>query len=207
MSYIKKFLKLKKNKILIIFPFFFLIISCSGNQIVTSSTGTIIATTQSEKSVGDSLDDLSIKIGIKDRLFMYDASFVTKINVEVQLGKVLLTGKVKNQDQRVESVRLSWLQPGVNEVLNEIEIEEGFNLKEYAEDKLIKAQLITKVFADSQIRSLKYGVEVQNKVIYLMGITSNENELQRFIDHARSIKGVVDIISYVDIVTLDKNDS
>ena len=57
------------------------------------------------------------------------------------------------------------------------------------------------------IKKLKYNFEVQNKVIFILGITSDEAELERVFDHARSIKGVQDIISYVDIISTDNSDS
>ena len=134
---------------------------------------------------------------------MYEAILLTKINVDVESGKVLLTGILADQNQRVEVVRLTWKQAGVKEVINEIEIEETFNIKSYAEDKIIQVQLISKVLADNNIKKLKYNFEVQNKVIFILGVTSNEQELERVFEHARSIKGVKDIISYVDIISTD----
>jgi osmotically-inducible protein OsmY len=104
-------------------------------------------------------------------------------------------------------VRLAWKQPGVKEVINEIEIEDSFNIKNYAEDKIIQVQLVGKVLSDKDIKKLKYNFEVQNKVIFILGVTSDEEELERVFDHARSIKGVQDIISYVDIISTDSSDS
>jgi osmotically-inducible protein OsmY len=138
---------------------------------------------------------------------MYEAILLTKINVDVESGKVLLTGILADQNQRVEVVRLTWKQAGVKEVINEIEIEETFNIKSYAEDKIIQVQLISKVLADNNIKKLKYNFEVQNKVIFILGVTSNEQELERVFEHARSIKGVKDIISYVDIILTGNADS
>ena len=59
------------------------------------------------------------------------------------------------------------------------------------------------MLADNNIKKLKYNFEVQNKVIFILGVTSNEQELERVFEHARSIKGVKDIISYVDIISTD----
>ncbi|MDA1284090.1 MAG: BON domain-containing protein [Proteobacteria bacterium] len=203
MNFIKKFSQLKKINIIIllVLP---LIYGCSGAQIATSSAGAAVAASEDEKSLGDAFDDITIGLGIKDRIFMYEAVLLTKINVNVENGKVLLTGILADQNQRVEVVRLAWKQVGVKEVINEIEIEESFNIKSYAEDKIIQVQLISKVLADKNIKKLKYNLEVQNKVIFILGVTSNEEELERVFEHARSIKGVNDIISYVDIITPGK---
>ena len=206
MNFIKKFLQLKKINILIIIGLL-TTLGCSGPQVMTTGAGAAIAAAEDEKTLGDVFDDTSISIGIKDRVFMYEAILLTKIGVDVEKGKVLLTGILKDQNQRVEVVRLAWKQPGVREVINEIEIEDSFNIKNYAEDKIIQAQLVGKVLGDRDIKKLKYNFEVQNKVIFILGVTSDEAELERVFDHARSIKGVQDIISYVDIISTDNSDS
>ena len=206
MNFIKKFLQLKKINIFIIMGLL-ATLSCSGPQVITSGAGAAIAAAEDEKTLGDVFDDTSISIGIKDRVFMYEAILVTKIDVDVEKGKVLLTGILNDQSQRVEVVRLAWKQPGVKEVINEIEIEDSFNIKNYAEDKIIQVQLVGKVLSDQDIKKLKYNFEVQNKVIFILGVTSDEAELERVFDHARSIKGVQDIISYVDIISTDSSDS
>ena len=206
MNFIKKFLQLKKINIFIIIGLL-ATLGCSGPQVITTGAGAAIAAAEDEKTLGDVLDDTSISIGIKDRVFMYEAILLTKIGVDVEKGKVLLTGILKDQNQRVEVVRLAWKQPGVREVINEIEIEDSFNIKNYAEDKIIKVQLVGRVLGDRDIKILKYNFEVQNKVIFILGVTSDEAELERVFDHARSIKGVQDIISYVDIISTDNSDS
>ncbi|MDB9824583.1 BON domain-containing protein [Alphaproteobacteria bacterium] len=206
MNFIKKFLELKKINILIVIGLL-TTLGCSGPQVITTGAGAAIAAAEDEKTLGDVFDDTSISIGIKDRIFMYEAILLTRIGVDVEKGKVLLTGILKDQNQRVEVVRLAWKQPGVKEVINEIEIEDSFNIKNYAEDKIIQVQLIGKVLSDRDIKKLKYNFEVQNKVIFILGVTSDEAELEKVFDHARSIKGVQDIISYVDIISTDNSDS
>tara|TARA_B110000483_G_scaffold209211_1_gene255367 strand:+ start:123 stop:743 length:621 start_codon:yes stop_codon:yes gene_type:complete len=206
MNFIKKFLELKKTNIFIIIGLL-TTLGCSGPQVITTGAGAAIAASEDEKTLGDVFDDTSISIAIKDRIFMYEAILITKIGVDVEKGKVLLTGILDDQSQRVEVVRLAWKQSGVKEVINEIEIEDSFNIKNYAEDKIISIQLVGKVLADKNIKKLKYNFEVQNKIIFMLGVTSDEAELERVFEHARSIKGVRDIISYVDIISADKSDS
>jgi len=206
MNFIKKFSQLKKINIFIMMGLLSTL-SCSGPQVITTGATAAIAAAEDEKTLGDAFDDTSISIGIKDRIFMYEAILITKVGVDVERGKVLLTGILNDQSKRVEIVRLAWKQPGVKEVINEIEIEDSFNLKNYAEDKIIQVQIVGKVLGDRDIKKLKYNFEVQNKVIFILGVTSDEAELERVFDHARSIKGVQDIISYVDIISTDNSDS
>ena len=183
------------NKFLLLFLSLFLF-SC-GPSLVTTGAKTVIGQNQDEKSFGESWDDVSIKLGIKEKYFSYDATLFTKIDVEVELGVVLLTGVVPFGDMRLEAVRLAWQQEGVVEVLNEISIDTGYGLDDIAKDKFISTQLFTKVLGDREIKKFKYDHEVFKQVIYLFGVSNDQNEINRVIDHAKSIKGVVDVINYI----------
>jgi osmotically-inducible protein OsmY len=172
------------------------LLSCSP-IILTKGTSAVVGQSNDGKSLGESWDDTAIKIGIKEKYFSYDATLFTKIDVEVELGKVLLTGVVPFGDMRLEAVRLAWQQDGVIEVLNEISIDTGYGLDDIAKDKFISTQLFTKILTDNSIKKFKYDFEVQKQIIYIFGVSNDQNEINRVIGHAKSIKGVIDIINYI----------
>ena len=184
------------NKLIIIFLSFF-IISC-GPTLVSTGAKTAVEQQTDNKTMRESWDDATIKLGIKEKYFALDATLFTKIDVEVELGKVLLTGVVPFGDMRLEAVRLAWQQEGVVEVLNEISVDTGYGLDDIGKDKLIATQLVTKIFADKYIKKFKYNIEVQKQIVYLFGVSNDQTEIDRVIDHAKSIKGVVDIINYIE---------
>ena len=173
-----------------------MIISC-GPTLVTTGAKKAVEQQSDDKTMHESWDDATIKLGIKEKYFSYDATLFTKIDVEVELGKVLLTGVVPFGDMRLEAVRLAWQQKGVVEVLNEISIDTGYGLDDIAKDKFISTQLFTKILSDGEIKKFKYDFEVQKQIIYLFGVSNDEQEINRVIDHAKSIKGVLDIINYI----------
>ena len=170
---------------------------CCVPSLISTGAKTVIKENEDEKTFSESWDDATIKLGIKEKYFSYDATLFTRIDVEVELGKVLLTGVVPYGDMRLEAVRLAWKQDGVNEVLNEISIDTGYGLDDIAKDKFISTQLYTKIFTDSNIKKFKYDFEVQKQIVYLFGVSSDEQEISRVIDHAKDIKGVLDIINYI----------
>jgi len=174
------------------------LLSCSPT-ILTKGTSAVVGQSNDGKSLGESWDDTAIKLGIKEKYFSYDATLFTKIDVEVELGKVLLTGVVPFGDMRLEAVRLAWQQDGVIEVLNEISIDTGYGLDDIAKDKFISTQLFTKILTDSDIKKFKYDFEVQKQIIYIFGVSNDQNEINRVIGHAKSIKGVIDIINYIQV--------
>ena len=168
-----------------------------GPTLISTGAKTIIKENEDEKTFRESWDDATIKLGIKEKYFSYDATLFTKIDVEVELGKVLLTGVVPYGDMKLEAVRIAWQQEGVTEVLNEVSIDTGYGLDDIAKDKFISTQLYTKIFTDPNIKKFKYDFEVQKQNVYLFGVSSNEQEINRVIDHAKDIKGVLDIINYI----------
>ena len=186
------------NKFLLLLVAFFMLMSCSPATVFTSGAKTAVKTNQDDKSLGESWDDATIKLGINEKYFSYDATLYTKIDVEVELGRVLLTGVVPYGDMRMEAVRLAWQQEGVVEVLNEISVDTGYGLDDIGKDKLIATQLVAKIFADKYIKKFKYNTEVQKQIVYLFGVSNDQTEIDRVIDHAKSIKGVVDIINYIE---------
>lgn len=183
------------NKIYLIILSLF-VISC-GPSLISKGAKTVVSQSQDEKTLMESWDDATIKLGIKEKYFSYDATLFTKIDVEVELGRVLLTGVVPFGDMRLEAVRLAWQEDGVVEVLNEISIDSGYGLDDIAKDKLISTKLFTKILTDSKIKKFKYDFEVQKQVIYLFGLSSNQEEINMVIEHGKSIKGVIDIINYI----------
>jgi len=183
------------NKLLVLL-LSFLIISC-GPTLIATGAKTAVEQQSDNKTMRESWDDATIKLGIKEKYFSYDATLFTKIDVEVELGKVLLTGVVPFGDMRLEAVRLAWQQEGVLEVLNEISIDTGYGLDDIAKDKFISTQLFTKILTDSEIKKFKYDFEVQKQIIYLFGVSNDQKEIDRVIDHAKSIKSVLDIINYI----------
>ena len=105
------------KKFIILLSVFF--IGC-GPSLVSTGAKTVIKENEDEKTFRESWDDATIKLKIKEKYFSYDATLFTRIDVEVELGKVLLTGVVPYGDMRLEAVRIEQ-QDGVNEVLNEFQ--------------------------------------------------------------------------------------
>src|SRR5690606_40916073 len=91
--------------------------------------------------LGRSMSDTQIRIAINDKWLQADEEMFRKVNLQVQEGRVLLTGNVRLPEQRVEAVRLCWQVPGVREVINEIEVSDKSGLSNFARDTWISTQL------------------------------------------------------------------
>jgi osmotically-inducible protein OsmY len=152
---------------------------------------------QSEKGFRRSVADTEIRIAINDLWFKADEEMFRKVNLQVQEGRVLLTGNVRLPEQRVEAVRLAWQAPGVREVINEIEVSDTSGLSDLARDTWISTQLKTDLLFDQDVSSIDYSIETVNQVIYLMGVARSQAELDRVIGHAKDISYVRRVVNYV----------
>ena len=105
-------------------------------------TGAAVGTTAAqERGVKGALDDQAIRLDINDRWFKDDHAAYAGINLQVQEGRILLTGQVVDPETRVKAVRLTWQANGVREVINEIEIRDRGTLSDAAQDSWISTKL------------------------------------------------------------------
>jgi len=169
--------------------------SCAS-AIVGAGTTVGVAAVQ-ERSMGQALDDATILTLINQRLLEKSENLFIKVDVEVVEGRVLLTGNVRNPEDRIAVARTAWQTKGVREVLNELEINDRSTLRDYAKDVWITAQLKFKLLGDKNVLTINYTVDTLNGVVYLFGIAQDKKELDRATSHARNIKGVVKVISHV----------
>ena len=123
------------------------------------------------------------------------------ITVTVQEGRVDLTGKVKKPEERVEAVRLAWQASGVRQVIDDIQVTDQSGIIDYGRDVRIATTLRADLLFDSKIRNINYSVEVENAVVYLMGIAQDQAELDRVIAHARDVSGVRKVVNNVILKT------
>ena len=166
--------------------------------VVGAGAGAGVAAAQ-ERGFKGAMDDTEIRLNINDLWFKESVSLYSKINLQVQEGRVLLTGNVPDPETRLNAVRLAWQAKGVREVINEIEVNDKSSLTDSAQDTWIATQLKAKLLVDSEIISINYSIETVNQVVYLMGVAQNQAELDRVIAHAKNIAYVRRVVNYVRI--------
>ncbi len=171
--------------------------ACSPLGVAVGGVATVGVAAVQERSVGDAIDDLTIKIDVNEHLFRADEKLFSAVSVEVVEGRVLLTGHVPAPEDRIEAVRLAWQASGVKAVLNEIQVTDKGGLGNYLRDVAISNELRGKLLFDREIAAVNYNVETVNQVVYLIGIAQDQAELDRAIGHARTIRYVDKVVSHV----------
>jgi osmotically-inducible protein OsmY len=154
-----------------------------------------------ERGLEGAAADTKIRLQI-NRLWLEEStSLYSRISLQVQEGRVLLTGQVPGPEARVTAVRLAWQAEGVAEVINEIELGDKSSLLDAARDEWIAAQLRARLLGDRAIASINYSIETVNGSVYLIGVARDQAELDRALGHARNIRYVRRVLNYMRLKT------
>ncbi len=151
-----------------------------------------------DRSINEVLNDTALRVAINAQLL--EASFQDlfwSVTTTVFEGRVLLTGRVVTESLRDEAAQIVWKIEGVREVLNEIEIGENKDVADSARDKMITVSLRTKILRDPRIAGINYKIGAYDRALYLIGVAQNQDELDRVITHAREVRYVRKLVSYV----------
>ncbi len=175
------------------------VMALSGcRSIVTGVVGAVGKSTVEERTFGESIDDATIHAEITHYFIQADVQdMLPNVTARVREGRVMLTGTVNREATAREAVRLAWIAKGVKEVINALEINDKTTILDDANDGWIETQIETRLLATQKISSLNYTVEVENGIVYLLGVAQNEEELRRVTYISSITKGVKKVVSYV----------
>ena len=152
------------------------------------------------RSVGTQIDDSIMQKNLSARILMLDKNYFLSINSKVLDGRIFLTGKVKNIEEKLDLTKLAWETKGARSVRNDIKVKEEFNFKQSAKDILITSQLRTALILNKKIKATNYQIDTYKKKIYLYGISMNLEEKDLVIKEAKEILDVEDIIASIILV-------
>ena len=151
-----------------------------------------------ERSVGNAVDDAGILLKLKQRFAEKDSKdLFANVEIKVVEGRVLLSGNVDKPDTQIDAVNIAWQVNGVQEVINEIQINDKSGFGNYAQDVWISTQIRSRLLFTKGIRSVNYSVLTVNQVVYLMGIAQDQAELDRATWVASTTSYVQKVVSYV----------
>ena len=174
-----------KNKLI----FLLIAIILSGCVGVSSSGvfGTGVSVALDPRSVGTQIDDSIMQKNLSARMILLD-------------GRIFLTGKVENPEDKLKLTKMAWETEGVRSVRNDIKVKEDFDFKQSAKDLLITSQLRTALILDKEIKSTNYQIDTYKKKIYIYGIAMTSDEKDKVIDEAKQVLDVKDVIASILLV-------
>ena len=171
--------------------------SCSPVGVLASGGATTMVIAEGDRSLGAVVDDATIKLNLAQKFLKAENNLFINLNTNITEGRVLLTGVVDTQEIRIDAVRKVWEITGVKEVINEIEVGDKTTLKEYANDLWINTQVRSLAAKNIGLRVISYNFETIKGKVYIAGITSRPEQLDKVIEVTKTVKGVKEIVNYV----------
>jgi osmotically-inducible protein OsmY len=188
-----------KNKFLILFIVILILPSCVG---VSSKGifGTGVSVAFDPRSVGTQIDDSIMQKNLSARVLILDKKYLFSVNSKVLDGRIFLTGKVDDPEEKLKLTKMAWEIQGVRSVRNDIKVKEDFNFKQSAKDILITSQLRTALILNRNIKASNYQIDTYKKKIYIYGISITSDEKEEVINEAKQILDVKNVIASILLV-------
>ena len=188
-----------KNKFLIIL---FIGVISSGCVGVASKGifGTGVSVAFDPRSVGTQVDDSIMQKNLSARTLLMDKKYLLSVKIKVLDGRIFLTGKVDNPEEKLKLTKLAWEIDGVRSVRSDIKIKEEFNFKQSAKDILITSQLKSAMIFNKNIKASNYQIDTYKKKIYVYGISLTSEEKDEVVKEAEEILDVEDVIVSIILV-------
>jgi len=185
-----------------IFTLLFVMFFLSGCIGVSSKGifGTGVTVALDPRSLGTQIDDSIMQKNLSARLVIMDKKYFLSIKSKVLDGRIFLTGKVGNPEEKLKITKLAWETEGVRSVRNDIKIKEKFNFQQSAKDILITSQLRTALILNKEIKATNYQIDTYKKKIYVYGIALTVDEKELVVNEAKEILDVEDVIASILIV-------
>ena len=188
-----------KIKLIITFLLVIFLNSCVG---VSSKGlfGTGVSVALDPRTVGTQMDDSIMQKNLAARILIKDKKYLLSVKSKVLDGRIFLTGKVENPEEKLQITKLAWETKGARSVKNDIKIKEEFNFKRSAKDVLISSQLRTALILNKNIKATNYQIDTYKKKIYVYGIALTSEEKELVISEANEIVDVEDVIPSILLV-------
>ena len=152
-----------------------------------------------ERSIKDATIDMKLGLQLQKKLFTLSKDkLFGSVDVIIIEQRVMMIGNVESQKLRDLATQAAWeISPKIKDVLNEITIGEKSTIISEAKDARISLSLSGLLIADSDISDINFNHSVSKQVLFLIGIAQDNEELNKVINHARTVKGVKKVINHI----------
>ena len=187
-----------KSKFILFILFGIILSSCGVSSKGVFGTGVSIAF--DPRTVGTQMDDSIMQKNLAARILIKDKKYLLSVKSKVLDGRIFLTGKVDDPEEKLKLTKLAWEIKGVRSVRNDVKVKEEFNFKQSSKDLLITAQLRTALIINKQIKATNYQIDTYKKKIYIYGIAMTIDEKDLVLEEAREILDVENVIASILLV-------
>lgn len=160
-----------------------------------------LAACASSRGLDDSVTDLAANAELKGVLFTDRNHDYSDVDITIHERRLLLTGTMQTEEGRDKLLANAWKADGVEQVIDEILIEQKTSFGQGFEDTRIDQTLRARLLADNDVTSGDFKIAVSKAVVYLIGSTRTQSELDEALRLAKTTSGVEKVVHYVKVRT------
>ena len=175
----------------------FILMSCTS----VGRFGAGVDITFDPRTIGMVIDDTIMQKNLTARLALAEKKYFLSIQSEVIDGRIFLSGKVDQPEEKIKITKMAWETKGVRAVENAITIKGQSSFRGTAKDILITSQLRSALIFNKKTKSRNYTLETINEKIYIFGIAMDEEEKKEVINEANKIYDVKEVYSSIYLVS------
>ena len=188
-----------KKRFLILFFLFFLT-ACVGSS-SSGVFGTGVSIALDPRTLGTQIDDSIMQKNLFARLAFTDKKYLVKISVKVLDGRIFLSGKADEPEEKLLITKMAWETKGARSVKNNISIKQKFSFKNAAKDILITSQLRTALILNKNVKAANFNIDTLNQKTYVFGIAHSEDEKKEIIQEAKQIVDLKELVTSILMVS------
>ena len=188
-----------KKRFLILFFLFFLT-ACVGSS-SSGVFGTGVSIALDPRTLGTQIDDSIMQKNLLARLTLTDKKYLVKISVKVLDGRIFLSGKADEPEEKLLITKMAWETKGARSVKNNIAIKQKFSFKNVATDVLITSQLRAALIFNKNVKAANFNIDTINQKTYVFGIAHNEDEKKEIIQEAKQIVDLKELVTSILMVS------
>ncbi len=188
-----------KKKLLIIFALF-LLTSCVGSS-TSGVFGSGVSVALDPRTLGTQIDDSIMQKNLQARLALTEKKYLIKLSVKVLDGRIFLSGKVDEAEEKLKVTKMAWETKGARSVKNNIVVKQKFSFKNAAVDVLITSQLRTALILNKKVKAANFNIDTVNKKTYVFGIAHSNEEKKEIIQEAKQIVDLKELITSILLVS------
>jgi len=188
-----------KERLLILFFLFFLT-ACVGSS-SSGVFGTGVSIALDPRTLGTQIDDSIMQKNLVARLALTEKKYLVKIGVKVLDGRIFLSGKVDEPEEKLVITKMAWETKGTRSVKNNIAIKQKFSLKNVATDILVTSQLRAALIFNKNVKAANFNIDTINQKTYVFGIAHSEDEKKEIIQEAKQIVDLKELVTSILMVS------
>jgi len=189
---------MKKKSLTLLFLFF---LTCCVGSSSGGVFGTGVSVALDPRTLGTQIDDSIMQKNLIARLALTEKKYLVKVSVKVLDGRIFLSGKVDEPEEKLIITKMAWETKGVRSVKNNIGIKQKFSFKNIATDVLITSQLRAALILNKNVKAANFNIDTINQKTYIFGIAHTNDEKKEIIQEAKQIVDLKELITSILLVS------